>query len=40
MSKRKIYMDVWMCFDLLAGSVNIAAFNIIGGTRPEDILNE
>lgn len=34
-SRRKIKYDFWMLFDLLAGAVNIAAFNIIGNATPQ-----
>jgi hypothetical protein len=33
-------MDVWMFMDLVAGTVNIAAFNVVGRAKPENILNE
>lgn len=32
-------MDLWLYFDLLAGIINIIAFNIVGGSSPESILN-
>lgn len=32
-------MDLWMLFDLFAGTINIAAFNIIGNATPETIIN-
>lgn len=31
-------MDIWMIFDLVAGTVNIAAFNLIGNSSPESML--
>jgi hypothetical protein len=37
-SKKKIRMDLWLMFDILAGVVNIVAFNIIGNSSAEDIL--
>lgn len=38
-SFRQIYLDVWMIFDIIAGIVNIVAFNIVGKSTPDDILN-
>lgn len=38
-SKKKIKMDIWLLFDLLAGGVNILAFNIVGSSSAESILN-
>ncbi len=38
-SKKRIRMDIWLLFDLLAGTVNILAFNIVGQSSPENILN-
>lgn len=38
-SRRKIYGDIWMIFDLVSGTINIAAFNIIGFTTPEKLIN-
>lgn len=32
-------MDLWLYFDLLAGVINIIAFNIVGGSSAENILN-
>jgi len=32
-------MDLWLMFDILAGIVNILAFNIVGGSSPDNILN-
>jgi hypothetical protein len=37
-SKKRIRMDLWLMFDILAGGVNILAFNIVGGSNPENIL--
>jgi hypothetical protein len=37
-SKKKIRMDLWLMFDILAGGVNILAFNIVGNSSPESIL--
>ena len=31
-------MDLWLMFDILAGGVNILAFNIVGSSSPENIL--
>jgi hypothetical protein len=31
-------MDIWMIMDLLAGGVNILAFNVIGSSTPENML--
>jgi hypothetical protein len=39
-SKRKVFYDIWLLFDVLSGVVNIAALNIIGSSTPKDILNE
>jgi len=33
-------MDLWLMFDILAGGVNILAFNIVGNSSPENILTE
>jgi hypothetical protein len=38
-SKKRIRMDLWLMFDILAGIVNILAFNIVGGSSPDNILN-
>jgi hypothetical protein len=38
-SKKKIKMDIWLLFDLLAGGVNILAFNIVGSSSAESILD-
>jgi hypothetical protein len=38
-SKRKIQYDIWLFFDIISGAVNIAAFNIIGGATPDEILD-
>jgi hypothetical protein len=32
-------MDIWLLFDLLAGGVNILAFNIVGQSSAESILD-
>lgn len=37
-SKKKIRMDLWLMFDIIAGGVNILAFNIVGNSSPESIL--
>ncbi len=39
-SKKKIKMDIWLIFDLLAGGVNILAFNIVGQSSATSILDE
>ena len=39
-SKKKIRMDLWLMFDILAGVVNILAFNIVGGSSPENIHSD
>ena len=31
-------MDIWLTFDILAGLVNVLAFNIVGNSEPESIL--
>lgn len=33
-------MDIWLLFDLVSGLVNIAAFNVIGNSKPEDFLDQ
>jgi hypothetical protein len=38
-NKKKIPFDLWLYFDLTAGVINIIAFNIVGGSSPESILN-
>ena len=38
-TKKKIPFDMWLYFDLLAGVVNIIAFNIVGGSSAESILD-
>ncbi len=38
-SRRKIDLDLWMAFDVVAGIINITAFNIVGNARPESILD-
>ena len=38
-NKKKINFDLWLYFDIVAGVINILAFNIVGGTSPESILN-
>jgi hypothetical protein len=38
-SKKRIIMDLWLMFDILAGIVNIFAINIVGGSSPDNILN-
>ena len=35
-----IPIDIWMLFDIISGAVNIAAFNLIGSSTPDDILNK
>ena len=37
-SRRKISFDLWLMFDLLAGVVNVAAFNNIAASTPESML--
>jgi Polycystin cation channel len=39
-SKKRIKMDIWLMFDLIAGGVNILAFNIVGNSSPESILTQ
>ena len=34
-SCKKIPPDLWLLFDIIAGAVNLAAFNIIGRSTPE-----
>jgi hypothetical protein len=31
-SKKKIKMDIWMIFDIIAGTLNLLAFNIVGNS--------
>jgi NADH:ubiquinone oxidoreductase subunit 4 (subunit M) len=38
-NKKKIQFDLWLYFDVIAGIVNIIAFNIVGGSSAENILN-
>jgi hypothetical protein len=39
-SFRKINSDIWMIFDITAGIVNIIAFNLVGKSSADDILDE
>ena len=39
-SRRKISLDIWMLFDLVAGVTNILAFNVIGNANASQILND
>lgn len=38
-TKKKILNDLWLYFDLLSGCVNIVAFNVVGNSDPESILD-
>lgn len=38
-TRRKIDFDLWLYFDIVAGVINILAFNIVGNSSPESILN-
>ena len=37
-SKYKLSFDVWLMFDLLAGFVNIIAFNFVGSASADEML--
>ena len=39
-SRRKIFFDLWLLFDLLACVVNLVTFNIIASSSPETMLVE
>lgn len=38
-TKKKIPNDLWLYFDLISGLVTIVAFNVVGSSEPEKILN-
>lgn len=39
-SRRKIKTDIWMLFDLVAGSINIFAFNFIGSATADVMIDQ